>query len=119
VKTLELKVARIGNSRGVRIPADVLRRYAVGDTLLMIESPDGILLRPKRQEGRKLPWAETARAMASGQEDWSAWDAVACDGMEADPWGGRSRWPRNRFRMTSVRSDRPGGGSEAVRHPLG
>lgn len=84
---MELKVARIGNSRGVRIPADVLRRYAVGDTLLMIESPDGILLRPKRHEGRKLPWAETARAMASEQEDWSAWDAVACDGMDADPWG--------------------------------
>ena len=86
MQTMELKVARIGNSRGVRIPAGVLRRYAVGDTVLLIESQNGILLRPIRQEGPKLSWAETARAMASGQEDWSEWDAAASDGIEAVPW---------------------------------
>ncbi len=86
MKTMELKVARIGNSRGVRIPVGVLRRYDVGDTLILIESQDGILLRPKQQKGRKLSWAETARAMASAQEDWSEWEAAASDGIESVPW---------------------------------
>ncbi|MGI5868185.1 MAG: AbrB/MazE/SpoVT family DNA-binding domain-containing protein [Kiritimatiellia bacterium] len=86
MKAIEVKVARIGNSRGVRIPAAVLRRYAVGETLLLIESQDGILLRPKQQAEPKLPWAETARAMASEQEDWSEWDSTVSDGLDAVPW---------------------------------
>lgn len=86
MQMMEVKVARIGNSRGVRIPAEVLRRYAVGDTVILIESLDGILLRPKQQEGQKLSWVETARAMASGQEDWSEWDNTVSDGIEAVPW---------------------------------
>lgn len=86
MQMMEVKVARIGNSRGVRIPADVLRRYAVGDTVILIESLDGILLRPKQQEGQKLSWAETARAMATGHEDWSEWDGTESDGIEAVPW---------------------------------
>ena len=86
MQTIEVKVARIGNSRGVRIPADVLRRYAVGETLVLVESLDGILLRPKQQAGPKFSWAETARAMASEKEDWSEWDATASDGIEDAPW---------------------------------
>jgi antitoxin component of MazEF toxin-antitoxin module len=86
MQTMEVKVARIGNSRGVRIPAEVLRRYAVGDTVILIESLDGILLRPKHQTDQKLSWADTARAMASETEDWSEWDAAASDGLEAIPW---------------------------------
>jgi antitoxin component of MazEF toxin-antitoxin module len=30
-----LKVARIGNSRGVRLPARTLESYRIGDTVLM------------------------------------------------------------------------------------
>ena len=43
--TLRLKVARIGNSRGVRLPA-ALRRYRIGDTVLDGGAERGILLRP-------------------------------------------------------------------------
>ena len=46
MKTTELKVARIGNSRGVRLPAEVLRRYAIGDSVVMEERDEGLLLRP-------------------------------------------------------------------------
>jgi antitoxin component of MazEF toxin-antitoxin module len=35
MKTSELTVTRVGNSRGVRLPAEVLRRYQIGDTLIM------------------------------------------------------------------------------------
>jgi antitoxin MazE len=86
MRTVEVKVVRIGNSRGVRIPADVLRRYDVGETLVLNETQDGILLCPKPQMGQKLSWAETARAMAAEEEDWSAWEVTASDGIETVPW---------------------------------
>ena len=86
MQTTELKIARIGNSRGVRIPAEVLRRYAFGDAATMVESVDGILLRPKQQTDAKLSWADTAKAMAVAAEDWSDWDAAASDGLDDIPW---------------------------------
>lgn len=84
--TVKLKVARIGNSRGVRLPAGVLKRYHIGDSVLMEERSDGVLLRPDGPAVEKLSWEETAREMAQGDEDWSAWDAVAADGLEDLPW---------------------------------
>ena len=43
MKLTALKVSKIGNSRGVRIPADTLRRYGVGDTLIMEERADAFI----------------------------------------------------------------------------
>lgn len=85
--TIELKVARIGNSRGVRLPAASLRRYRIGDAVLMEERSDGILLRPSGTVVEKLSWEDTAREMAAGHEDWSAWEATAADGLDSVPWG--------------------------------
>ena len=81
-----LKVARIGNSRGVRLPARTLERYRIGDTVLMEERSDGILLRAPGRSAPKLSWEETAREMASQPEDWSEWDATVADGIERIPW---------------------------------
>jgi antitoxin component of MazEF toxin-antitoxin module len=83
---ITLKVARIGNSRGVRLPAACLKRYHIGDTVVMEETSDGILLRPTRRATSKLSWEETAREMAASGEDWSAWDDVVADGLDAVPW---------------------------------
>ena len=54
----ELKVARIGNSRGVRLPASSLKRYAVGAELVMEERAEGILLDPKGPASRSCPGKE-------------------------------------------------------------
>jgi antitoxin component of MazEF toxin-antitoxin module len=100
--TMKLKVARIGNSRGVRLPAASLRRYRIGETVVMEERSEGILLRPTGQMIEKLSWEETARAMAASREDWSAWDAVAADGLDDLPWQagrkGRVAEPSTRYR---------------------
>src|ERR1035438_3037635 len=84
--TIHLKVARIGNSRGVRIPAPTLERYRIGDSVVMEERAEGILLRPRRAAGPKLSWDDTARAMASEAENWSAWDETLSDGLDQVPW---------------------------------
>ena len=81
MKTIELKVTRIGNSRGVRLPAPLLRRYRITDTLILVEHPDEIVLRPKHTKNQKLSWEETAKAMAAAKEDWSEWDCTLADGL--------------------------------------
>ncbi len=84
--TMKLKVARIGNSRGVRLPAASLRRYRIGETVVMEERSEGILLRPTGPVVEKLSWEDTAREMAASREDWSAWDTAAADGLDDVPW---------------------------------
>jgi antitoxin component of MazEF toxin-antitoxin module len=100
--TMKLKVARIGNSRGVRLPAKSLRRYHIGETVVMEERSDGILLRPSGPAVEKLSWEETARAMAASREDWSVWDTAAADGLDELPWqtgrNGRVAEPLARYR---------------------
>lgn len=86
MQTMELKIAKIGNSRGVRIPAEVLRRYAFTEVAIMDESVDGLLLRPKKRTDAKLSWADTAKAMAMDAESWSDWDVTASDGLADLAW---------------------------------
>jgi len=86
MRRVELKVARIGNSRGVRLPATTLERYGIGDHVIMEERSDGILLRPGSSRRAKLSWEETADQMVTAAEDWSAWDAASADGLEDIPW---------------------------------
>ena len=82
----ELKVVRIGNSRGVRLPAATLARYEIGDHVVMEERSDGILLRSAAADPPKLSLEETAREMAAAGEDWSDWDATSGDGIDDLPW---------------------------------
>lgn len=102
---VKLKVAQIGNSRGVRLPAALLRRYRIGDSIVMEERSDGILLRPVGPAVEKLSWEDTARAMVESGEDWSSWDAAAHDGLESVPWNAtdrvRERAPRARSKATT------------------
>lgn len=99
---MRLKVARIGNSRGVRLPAASLRRYRIGETVVMEERGEGILLRPTGPMVEKLSWDDTAREMAASREDWIAWDTVAADGLDDLPWQadrkGRVAEPPTRYR---------------------
>ena len=86
MRRLSLKVARIGNSRGVRIPATTLDRYGIGDVVVMEERTDGILLRPEGAHTAKLSWEQTANEMATSGEDWSEWDSTVADALDAVPW---------------------------------
>jgi mRNA interferase MazF len=86
MKSAELKIARIGNSRGVRLPADVLKRYRMDSVVFMEETAEGIVLRPSRTFIKKLSWEETATEMAAAQEDWEDWEAMSGDGLESLPW---------------------------------
>ena len=86
MKPIELKIARIGNSKGIRVPAPTLRRYGIGMTVVMEERSDGIWLRPAGLSSARLSWEDTAREMALSEEDWSEWDIATADGLASHPW---------------------------------
>jgi antitoxin component of MazEF toxin-antitoxin module len=79
-------VARIGNSRGVRLPAGTLKRYGIVSAVMMEERSDGILLRSPGPAVEKLSWDATARAMAAETEEWRDLEAANADGLEEIPW---------------------------------
>jgi antitoxin MazE len=80
METLELKITRIGNSRGVRLPAEIIQKYKLGDSVILEQRPNEIALRPKKQ--KKLSWKETYQKMAAAREDWSDLENISSDGLE-------------------------------------
>ena len=80
---MKTKVVRIGNSRGIRIPKEILETYRLdtGDELAIDRQSDGILLRPVRAPGfvsREHAYKEMVAERADNDE-WSEWDGVAGD----------------------------------------
>jgi hypothetical protein len=49
-----------------------LRRYRIGEAVVMEERSEGILPRPTGPVVEKLSWEDTAREMAASREDWSS-----------------------------------------------
>jgi len=110
MKPTKLNVVRIGNSRGVRLPAATLRRYRIGEEVHMEQRSDGILLRPIESTAPRLSWSDTARAMAEAREDWSAWDSTASDGLEYAPWETKAQKqvaePKTRYHVRARRANK-------------
>ena len=77
-----LKIVRIGNSRGVRLPKDLLDRYGFRDELIAEETEEGLLLTPRPET--KFTWEETFQAIAEEAEPWDDFDVAVADGLEED-----------------------------------
>ena len=65
MKTATLKIVRIGNSRGVRLPAPLLAHYRIKNEVSVEQRPEGILLKSVKDD--RFSWEETAKAMAVDQ----------------------------------------------------
>jgi antitoxin MazE len=83
-RKLELKVVPIGNSRGVRLPRQILAKYLIRDSVILEERAEGILL--KSNHDTRLSWEDTFREMGKEREDWADFDATTADGLDKDPW---------------------------------
>ncbi len=82
LRTRNVKLITIGNSKGIRLPKAILQKYGFSDNLLLDETDRGILLRKK--EGDKLSWEQTYRETAQEQESWDDFDATLLDGLEGE-----------------------------------
>lgn len=80
MRVREVKLIRIGNSRGIRIPKALIDRYGWEDSLVLEEAEESVVLRGNATG--KLSWEQTYRAMAAEREDWSDFDAAAADGLD-------------------------------------
>lgn len=63
---MELKIVQIGNSKGIRIPRNILLQYNLKDKVIVDLKKDGLLIKPKKvREG----WAESFKEMAENGDD--------------------------------------------------
>ncbi len=86
MKTYEISLARIGNSRGIRIPAHLIRKYGFEAGILLEDRGNVVMLTSQSPPETKLSWEETAKQMVDANEDWSDWESTLPDGMEDIPW---------------------------------
>ncbi len=82
LRTQNIKLVPIGNSRGVRIPKTIIQKYNFDSILVLEETEEGILLR--RKDENKLSWEDTYKTMADENENWNDFDVTLLDGLEED-----------------------------------
>ena len=80
IRTRDIKLVPIGNSKGVRIPKALLQKYGLNNSLLLEETDRGLLLR--KREDSKLSWEETYKAMANEKENWDDFNTTLLDGLK-------------------------------------
>ena len=80
IRTRDVKVVPIGNSKGIRIPKVLLEKYGLKNSLMIEETEKGLLLRNKEES--KLSWEDTYKAMASEKENWDDFDTTLLDGLD-------------------------------------
>jgi len=80
MRARDIKLVSIGNSIGIRIPKQLLQKYGLTESLLLVETDSGLLLRNK--DDGKLSWEDTYKAMAGEDEDWDDFDAALLDGLD-------------------------------------
>jgi antitoxin MazE len=87
-----LKIVPVGNSKGIRIPSPVIRRYGIKDEIELIETAEGLLLRPIDSD--KLSLEESFREMAADSEaiaEAQSLEGTLADGLDEDDF---SRKPK-------------------------
>jgi antitoxin MazE len=77
---MDAKIVQIGNSKGIRIPKRLLVKYGLGEKVVLREVENGILI--EGDNDGKLSWADTYRAMAESEEDWSDWSELELEEVE-------------------------------------
>jgi antitoxin MazE len=82
MRTKDIKLVPIGNSKGVRIPKALLQKYGFTNSLLLEETEQGLLLRKK--DNSKLSWEDTYKAMADEKENWDDFDTTLLDGLDEE-----------------------------------
>jgi antitoxin MazE len=78
-KTIELKIVPVGNSKGIRLPKEIIERYAISESIVLEAREEGLLFRNRRD--KRLSWEETYTEMARERDDWSDLDVAIADGL--------------------------------------
>ncbi len=85
IRTKNVKLIPIGNSKGIRLPKEILQKYGFSESVVLEEKKEGILLH--RKEDDKLTWEETFKAMSEEKKDWDDLDVTLMDGLDDENTG--------------------------------
>jgi len=90
--TKTVKLVQIGNSKGVRIPQELIQRYQLVGEVQLTETENGLLL--QCGNSTKLSFEDSFAEMAREgcvQDELEAWAPAVADGLPDDDFSG---WPR-------------------------
>ena len=82
IRTKDIKLIPIGNSKGIRLPKKILQKYGFSESVVLEEKEEGVLLH--RKEDKKLTWEETFKSMSEKKENWKDFDVTLMDGLEEE-----------------------------------
>ena len=74
---MQSTLVKIGNSKGVRIPASLLKEYDFGDEVILELQEEGILVRPTRKP--RKGWSAAFKKMRARKDDALLMDDVFKD----------------------------------------
>jgi len=74
---MELPVIKIGNSRGIRLSKELIRKYKITDKVEIVEKDDCIVLKPTATPREN--WDEAFREMHLSNDDKLLIDDVFAD----------------------------------------
>ena len=77
---MTVKLIEVGNSKGLRLPKNLVNKYKLDLGIVLEEKEEGILIKPVKRD-KKLSWEETYREMAKEKEDWDDLDITVGDGI--------------------------------------
>lgn len=80
---MEISVIKIGNSKGLRLSKDILKRYNIKDKVELVLEKGYIILKPKTQP--RKGWEEAFKQMNENQDDQLLIDDVF-DDESFDEW---------------------------------
>ncbi len=74
---MEISIIKIGNSKGLRLPKTILKKYNIKDSVDLVLEEDQIIIKPvsKKREG----WDEAFEKMSQNKEDNPVMDDVFVD----------------------------------------
>jgi antitoxin MazE len=74
---MEISVIKIGNSKGLRLSKDILKRYNIKDKVELILEKGYIILKPKDQPRKN--WEKSFKKMRENDDDQLLMDDVFDD----------------------------------------
>ena len=77
---MTVKLIEVGNSKGLRLPKNLVNKYKLDLGIVLEEKEEGILIKPVKKD-KKLSWDDTYREMANEKEEWDDLDITVEDGI--------------------------------------
>lgn len=86
---MRVKIVKMGNSRGIRLPKPILEASGLSDEVELKVEGETIVLTPPHKNPRE-GWAEAFAALPPDDEDWSDWQNMR-NGFDDTEW----TWPED------------------------